>query len=87
MVAAGDAEHAQPVKGDAERERLPGDAAPDRAETGQMDGDEGKRMRIDNIFVVLRIGVCCFVHVKHTASFACDCARVGPTTETCPDCR
>ena len=41
MIAGADGEDAQPIERDADRERLPGHAGPDRREAGEMDQDEG----------------------------------------------
>ena len=49
-VITGDhAEHAQPIKRHTKRHRLPGDAGPDRRETGEMHQHEGHGRRIVDV--------------------------------------
>ena len=59
MIATRHAEHAEPVEADAQQGGLPGHAAPDRAETGEMGTDERNHMRIHDVVVLVgrRLGV------------------------------
>ncbi len=60
MVAGADREDASPVEDDADHDRLPGDARPDRAQAGEMDQDEADGRRIHDVV----IGI--VVHVRET---------------------
>ena len=60
MIAGADGEDAQPVEPDAERDRRPGDAGPDRRDAGEMHQHEGDRRRIHDVVVSI------VVHVRET---------------------
>ena len=49
MIAGADGKHAQPIERDADRDRLPGDAGPDRRDAGEMHQHERDRGRIDDV--------------------------------------
>ena len=55
VISRADREHAQPVQRHADRDRLPGDAGPDRGEAAEVHSDEGQGGRIHD--VVMRVGV------------------------------
>src|SRR5262245_41942592 len=52
MVAGADRKDAQPIEPDAEHDRLPGDAGPDRGNAGKMHHHEWDGGRIDDIVVL-----------------------------------
>ena len=54
MVASPDGKNPEPVKADADRQRLHGDAGPDRPEARQMNHQEGYGRGIDDIGVAVR---------------------------------
>ena len=57
MIAGADGEHPQPIERDAERDRLPGDAGPDRRDAGEMHQHERDGGRIDDVAVIVVVGV------------------------------
>src|SRR5262249_2524946 len=57
MIASPDREDAQPIEHDADRDRLPGDAGPDRRRAGEMHEHEWDRGRIDDVAVLVVVSV------------------------------
>src|SRR5205085_8051382 len=53
MIAGADGEHAQPIERDADRDRLPGDAGPDRGHTGEMHQHERDGGWINDVAVLI----------------------------------
>ena len=49
VIPRRDGEHAQPVQPDAQRDRRPGDAGPDRGKTAQMHEQEGDGGRVGDV--------------------------------------
>ena len=60
VVSGADGEDAGPIEDHADHDGLPGDARPDRPETGEMHQDEGNGRRIHDVFMGI------VVHVRET---------------------
>src|SRR5215211_1509714 len=66
VIPRPDRKHAEPIKRDADRDRLPGDAGPERGRAAQVDQHEREDVRIDDVVMSI-----IDVAVGHVSGFTC----------------